>query len=135
MDAIPPAVSPKPPTQILIPKPGMAEDQKSAQDADAKYQEIFYCKRRIWEKGPRDPNELKPIDLRAALDETLSLSNADPDMKSNAYSYIVFYNQQNLNSVDILRLGRTCGSSKLLCFVRTYTAITPTMHSPTPNGL
>jgi len=105
MDAIPPAVSPKPPTQILIPKPGMAEDQKSAQDADAKYQEIFYCKRRIWEKGPRDPNELKPIDLRAALDETLSLSNADPDMKSNAYSSIVFYNQQNLNAIDILRMG------------------------------
>jgi len=102
---------------------------------DAKHQEVFYCKRRIWEKGPRDPNELKPIDLRAALDETLGLSDADPDMKSNAYSYIVFYNQQNLNSVDILRLGRTCGSSKLLCFVRTYTAITPTMHSPTPNGL
>lgn len=105
MDTALPDVSPKPQTQARIPKPDVAEDQKSIQDADTKYQEIFYCKKRIWEKAPRDPSELKPIDLRAALDETLSLSDADPNMKSNAYSSIVFYNQQNLNSVHILRLG------------------------------
>jgi len=88
-----------------MPKPDVEEDQKSSQDADAKYQEIFYSKQRIWERCPSSPDKLQPIDLKAALDETLSLSNADPDRKSNAYSVIVFYNQQNLNSVQILRIG------------------------------
>ena len=91
--------------QVLIPrpKPEDTEDQKSTQNTDAKYQEIFYCKGRIKDTMPNNPNKLVPIDLQNALEETVNLGIADSSYKSNAYAWIVFYNQKNFNSIDILR--------------------------------
>ena len=79
------------------------EDRKSTQIIDTKYQEIFYCKGRIKDILPSDPNKLAPIDLQKALDETMNLCVAGHVDKSNAYAWIVFYNQKNFNSIDILR--------------------------------
>ena len=79
------------------------EDRKSTQIIDTKYQEIFYCKGRIKDILPNDPNKLAPIDLQKALDETMNLCVAGHADKSNAYAWIVFYNQKNFNSIDILR--------------------------------
>jgi len=54
------------------------------------------------DKSPDSPDELTPIDLQTALVETESLSCVN--WRSAAYSWIIFYNQKNLNSVSILRV-------------------------------
>ena len=106
MSWIPTDVNRKLDAQVLRPrpKPEDTEDQKSTQNTDAKYQEIFYCKGRIKDIIPDNPNKLVPIDLQNALEETVNLGIADPSYKSNAYAWIVFYNQKNFNSIDILRV-------------------------------
>ena len=86
MSWIPTDVNRKLDAQVLRPrpKPEDTEDQKSTQIIDAKYQEIFYCKGRIKDIIPDNPNKLAPIDLQNALDETMSLGIADPSYKNNA---------------------------------------------------
>ena len=107
MDGIPADVKQKLDAQVLTPRPKSEkpEERESVQVADAKCQEIFYCKGRIRDTIPDVPNTLAPIDLQNALDETMNLGLADSTFKSNAYAWIVFYNQQNFNSIDILRVG------------------------------
>ena len=72
--------------------------------ADSQYHEIFYIKQRIQERIPNDPKKLSPIEFEQALAETMNLSVVDGTLKSKAYCSIIFYNQKNFNSVDILRI-------------------------------
>jgi len=103
MDLIPAPITQKPVLKPLVSKPD--EVEKSDQTVDSDYQEIFYCKGRIKNAIPFDPGKLKPIDLSTALAETMSLSIASDALKNNAYTWIVFYNQKNFHSLDILRTG------------------------------
>ena len=107
MSGIPADVKQELGARVLTPrlKSEGTEGQESVQIIDAKYQEIFYCKGRIRDTVPDDPSRLAPIDLQNALDETMNLGLADSTYKSNAHAWIVFYNQKNFNSIDILRVG------------------------------
>ena len=107
MNGIPAGVKQELGARVLTPrlKSEGTERQESVQITDAKYQEIFYCKGRIRDTVPDDPSRLAPIDLQNALDETMNLGLADSTYKSNAHAWIVFYNQKNFNSIDILRVG------------------------------
>ena len=107
MDSIPTVVNRKPDaqTQALATKQESGEDQESAQDTDAKYQEVYYHRGRTQDRVSFDLREYSPVDLQTALAETLGLSCADPTFRSNDYASVVFYNQANLNSVHILRTG------------------------------
>ena len=78
--------------------------EEEATSADSQYHEIFYIKQRIQETTPRDPKKLSPIEFEQALAETMNLSVVNGTLKSRAYCSILFYNQKNLNSVDILRI-------------------------------
>ncbi len=80
------------------------DEQKLIQNADTKYQEIFYCKGSTNDRIPDNPNKLTPIDLQKALEDIKNLSLAHISLQNNADVWIVFYNQSNLNSIDILRV-------------------------------
>lgn len=107
MDSIPTAVNRKldAQTQALATKQESGEEQESAQATDAKYQEVYYHRSRIQDRVSFDLRDYAPVDLQTALAETLGLSCADPTFRSKDYASVVFYNQTNLNSVDILRTG------------------------------
>ena len=81
------------------------EEQKSNQDSDFQCQEIFYLKSRIREFLPDSPSELVPVDLPTILEELQNLSFASDAYENNGYASIQLYNQKNLNSLHVLRLG------------------------------
>ena len=105
MNLISTDVTQKPDSQLVVPTQDDAEEQKSTQNIDAGHQEIVYCKGRTKDVIPDNPRKLKPIDLQKALDETLSMGIADATYKSQEPVWIVFYNQKNFDSLDILRIG------------------------------
>ena len=104
MNQIPARVGHKSTGQVLASKSDSIEDQEAVQNTDAKYQEIFYHKYRIRNAIPNDPSRLVPIDLKKALGETMSLWIAGVGWDGNEYAGIVFYNQKNFNSLDVLRI-------------------------------
>ncbi len=95
----------KPESQLLMLKPDDAEDQRSDQSTDAKYQEIFYHAGHIREACPNDPSKLKPMELQMALEKIMNLALADPTYTNKADAWMVLYNAKNFDSIDILRIG------------------------------
>ncbi len=105
MNLITTEINPKQDRELLMGIKDNKGEQKSTQSKDSQYQEIVYCKGRIMDRVPDNPNKMVSIDLQKALDETANLVIADPNFKNPHHAWIVFYNQKNFDSFDILRTG------------------------------
>ena len=74
----------------------------SMQADESTHHQIYYLRQRISERTP-SLDRLKPVELPKALEDTLNLGIADPTYKSPEYAVVVFYNQQTLESFQIIR--------------------------------
>lgn len=74
----------------------------SMQGEESTHHQIYYLRQRISERTP-SLDRLKPVELSKALEDTLNLGIADPTYKSSEYALVVFYNQQTLESLQIIR--------------------------------
>ena len=72
-------------------------------EAPARDHPITYWMGRTREIGPDSPDGMKPVDLQSALGKTMALSCAS--YQSDAYTSIMFFNQGNFDSLNILRTG------------------------------
>lgn len=99
-------IKPDGPIILIVPGNMPRVDQRLDQGTDVKYQEIFYAKGRIKDRGPDTPDKMVPIDLAKALDETMNLSLASTsDDDQTTCAWINFYNQKIGDSIDILRVS------------------------------
>ncbi len=78
------------------------EKTGAKQGEGSAYHQVYYGRGRIRDQTP-PIDRLRPIDLAGALEYTLDLGLADPSYESKEYAWIVFYNQQTLESFDALR--------------------------------
>lgn len=88
--------------QVLVQEELGKTGVDSEQTEESTYHQIYYIRQRISERVA-SLDRLKPVELSKALEDTLNLGIADPTYKSPEYAYVIFYNQQTLESFQIIR--------------------------------